>query len=481
MRWACRLATVAVLATAIGTASAQGAPEFFWKLPPNGDVSSVAYSPDGSIVASSYNPNLVLLSDAESGVSLRTLVGHTSGVYSVAFSPDGNTIASASYDRTVKLWDVETGALIRTFVGHLGRVNSVTFSPDGLRLASGGEDRLVKVWDTQTGGLIFNLTGHIAGVQRVSFSPDGGMLASASRDSTIKIWNPQTGTLVRTLAGPEGALVDMAFSPDGQMIASASQDRNVRLWDPHTGDLLRTLGHAFVVQMVEFSPDGSVLASAAWGENKVRFWNPSTGATVKVLDQQVGWVYEFSYSPDGKRIAVGASTSNSGVIQDPDSAPPFVAPDGFTVRLGRQDAGNLASLTETDGNALAICKFIVPNQSLPPVNVEVEATSPLLSPQGLAFRSVSRMRVTGSFQQTLELWNWNRNAGLGGWDPVDTRTDALNTTHTMRTLTASGDLTNYLQQSTRRLRARYTVRQTGPSAVSLWCHEADQIGWVVGQ
>jgi WD40 repeat protein len=74
------------------------------------------------------------------GVELRTLAGHTGYVYSVAFSPDGGLLASGSYDGTVILWRVADGSQLHTLAGHTGWVSSVAFSPDGGLLASGSND-----------------------------------------------------------------------------------------------------------------------------------------------------------------------------------------------------------------------------------------------------------------------------------------------------------------------------------------------------
>ena len=119
---------------------------------------------------------------------VQTLTGHSDWVRSVAFSPDGQLLASGSDDNTIKLWQPGTGNQIRTLTGHSNWVISVAFSPDGQLLASGSWDKTIKLWQPSTGEEICTLTGHSDSVDSVAFSPDGQLLASDSDDKTIKIW-----------------------------------------------------------------------------------------------------------------------------------------------------------------------------------------------------------------------------------------------------------------------------------------------------
>src|SRR5207247_9335462 len=84
----------------------------------------------------------------------------SSWVYSIAFSPDGGLLASGVDDKSIRLWDVETGRSVRDLAAARRSVIYIAFSPDGRWLASGGDDKTIKIWEVATGKEIQTLRGH---------------------------------------------------------------------------------------------------------------------------------------------------------------------------------------------------------------------------------------------------------------------------------------------------------------------------------
>ena len=210
-----------------------------------GEVTSVAFSPDGTLLATARDNNRIELWDAETRTNTESEVitrksiailgeyEENLDVRSVAFSPDGTLLAAAYSDNTVKLWDVATRESIATLNGHTDEVTSVTFSPDGTLLASASEDATIRLWDVETRESIATLEGDGGVVTSVAFSPDGTLLASGGTDEKVKLWDVETRENIATLEGHRGEVTSVAFSPNGTLLASGGGafDDAILLWD----------------------------------------------------------------------------------------------------------------------------------------------------------------------------------------------------------------------------------------------------------
>jgi small GTP-binding protein len=201
-------------------------------------ISSMQWSPNAQTLCSAGR-NITLwdvgrLWDAERGRRHRTLVTGDHSTWSVAWSPNGSMLASGDGDCMVRLWDGESGDLRQTLQGHSDSVLSVAWSPEGQTLASGSEDGTIRLWDINTGQLIVTIEGHAGYVTGVAFSNDAPLLASKSLDGSVRLWRCDTwenvAALEESVSNPFPA--NPMFNPKFPILATiGDNDTIIRIWD----------------------------------------------------------------------------------------------------------------------------------------------------------------------------------------------------------------------------------------------------------
>ncbi|MBN1563393.1 MAG: TIR domain-containing protein, partial [Anaerolineae bacterium] len=175
--------------------------------------------------------NLIALGNTRKIDLKRELAGHRTSILDVAFSPDGSLVATCAEDKSVRLWYTDRRKRIKMLIGHEKQVNDVEFSPSGAFLASASDDRTIRLWHVGKRFCITALYGHTGAVTGLAYSPSDNLLASCAEDMTVRLWDAKAQKALGIVGAHTAPANDVAFSPDGTVLASCAMDQTVRLWD----------------------------------------------------------------------------------------------------------------------------------------------------------------------------------------------------------------------------------------------------------
>jgi len=288
-----------------------------------------AWAPNGQAIAIAAGDS-VSIHEVEQFSETAVFRGHVGNVTSLAWSPDGRYLASgASNDSVIHVWDVTNSVEAYTLRGHEGWIRNVIFSPDGKRLASGSTDLSVRIWDTASQRTIYTLTGHTDLIGGIAWSSDGTQLATAARDGTVRLWDTTTGQPIEGFAfqTPINAndpqknhywATGLVWTPDGKSLFVGATNGLVTMLNAQTGQVVRTLsGHTswITIRGLQLSTDGTVLYSAGL-DGLICVWDVASGTQKATYNQHQLSIFGISLEPDGNRLVSTSDQEGRLLIWD---------------------------------------------------------------------------------------------------------------------------------------------------------------------
>ena len=295
-------------------------------------VNTLAYSPDGTLLASASRDGTVRLWDVGNGREVLTYRGHEANKFtddnekekvnvlrvpSVAFSQDGTWVASCGA-LEIHVWETKTGKKLHTLKGHKKDVISLAFGKDKNRLASAGDDKKLMLWDVAAEKADFTSDDQNLQLSQVVFAPTDKSVGTVNRAGDMMIFgvdamgkNPKL--TLSTGVSDNGPSNTLAFTRDGAGIFTAGQDTKIKLTAGPEGmpgfaaaTVVRKFeGHTKAINSIAVSKDGSTIVSGSHDQTVI-VWDVATGKLDRVFQGHIQPVISVAIRPDGKQVASGS-------------------------------------------------------------------------------------------------------------------------------------------------------------------------------